>query len=73
MELVVLTMEIVAVELELMAVELELMAVELEIVAVTLLPGWIRMRLQCKVDILVGVELRIEFVMKIGSGILLCV
>ena len=49
------------------------MAVELELVAVTLLPGWIRMRLQCKVDILVGVELRIEFVMKIGSGILLCV
>ena len=59
--------------MELAVLTMELVAVELELVAVTLLPGWIRMRLQCKVDILVGVELRIEFVMKIGSGILLCV
>ena len=59
--------------MELVALTIELVVVELELVAVTLLPGWIRMRLQCKVDILVGVELRIEFVMKIGSGILLCV
>ena len=62
-----------SVTMELVVLTMELVAVELELVAVTLLPGWIRMRLQCKVDILVGVELRIEFVMKIGSGILLCV
>ena len=62
-----------SVTMELVVLTMELVAVELELVAVTLLPGWIRMRLQCKVDILVGVELRIEFVMKRGSGILLCV
>ena len=59
MELVVLTMELVAVELELMVV--------------TLLPGWMRMRPYCKADVLVGAELRIGFVIKMGPRILLCV
>ena len=44
MELVVLTMELVAVELELVDVELEL-------VAMTLLPGWMRMKPQCKANV----------------------
>ena len=42
-----------SVTMELVVLTMELVAVELELVAVTLLPGWIRMRLQCKVDILI--------------------
>ena len=48
-----------------MAVELELVAVEL--VVVTLLLDWMRMRPQCKADVLVGAE------MMLGPGILVCV
>ena len=48
-----------------MAVELELVAVEL--VVVTLLPDWMRMRPQCKADVLVGAE------MMLGPRILVCV
>ena len=59
--------------MELVAKTMELVAVELELVAVTLLLGWMRMRPLYKTDVLVGVELRIEFVMKMGSGILVCV
>ena len=71
--MVSVTMELVVITMELMAVELELVAVELELVAVTLLPGWMRIRPECKADVLVGPELRIGFVMKMGPGILLCV
>ena len=69
--MVSVTMELVVLTMELVVVELELVAVELELVAVTLLLGWMRMRPQCKADVLVGAELRIRFVMKMGLGILL--
>ena len=57
--------------MELMALTMELVAVELELVAVTLLLGW--MRPWCKADVLVGAELRIGSVMKMGPRILVCV
>ena len=52
---------------------MELVVLTMELVAVTLLPGWMRMRPYCKTDVSVGAELRIESVMKMGPGILLCV
>ena len=52
---------------------MEFMALTMELVAVTLLLGWMRMRPLCKADVLVGAELRIGFVMKMGPGILVCV
>ena len=63
----------VSVTMELVILTVELVDVELELVAVTLLPGWMRIRPECKADVLVGAELRIGFVMKMGPGILLCV
>ena len=63
----------VSVTMELVVLTMELMAVELELVVVTLLAGWMRMRPKYKADMLVGAELRIGFVMKMGPGILLCV
>ena len=59
--------------MELVALTMELVAMELELVAMTLLLGWMRMRPQCNADVLVGVELRIRSVMKMGPGILVCV
>ena len=59
--------------MELVALPMEFMALTMELVAVTLLLGWMRMRPLCKADVLVGAELRIGFVMKMGPGILVCV
>ena len=58
---------------ELVAVTMELVAVELELVAVTLLLGWMRMRPEYKIDVLMGAELRIWSMMKMGPRILICV
>ena len=64
-----------SVTMELVALTMEFVAVELELVVVTLLPGWMRMRMRpyCKADVLMGAELRIGFVIKMGSRILVCV
>ena len=54
--------------MELVALSMELVAVELKLVAVTLLLGWMRMRPECKADVLVGAEMMLRVKMRIGLG-----